>query len=66
MSDATYFERLVATVERIARHTFFPGKDEAVGLCLEDIDELSLEGRITPEQAGVLRGVLLGSPSLAV
>jgi hypothetical protein len=61
MDDATYFERLAANVSRLARHPHFPAKQEAVDLCLEDIDDLSLAGRITAEQAGVLRETLLGA-----
>jgi hypothetical protein len=60
MNDATYFERLVAAVERVALHTNFPGKQEAVGLCLGDIDDLADAGRITDEQADALRELLLG------
>ena len=61
MHDATYFERLTANVLRIALHPGFAAKEQAVELCLEDIDELTLAGRITAEQAGVLRETLLGS-----
>jgi hypothetical protein len=59
MSDAADFRRLTAGVVRIARHPDFPGKPEAVSLCLEDIERLTREGRITAEQAGVLHGILL-------
>src|SRR5262249_1102228 len=65
MDDATYFERLAPTVIRLARHPSFPAKQQAVDLCLEDIDDLSLAGRITVEQAGVLRETLMGSPCRA-
>jgi hypothetical protein len=58
MRDATYFERLAANVSRLARHPYFPAKQQAVDLCLEDIDDLSITGRITAEQAGVLREIL--------
>ena len=61
MDDATYFERLAANVARLAHHPHFPAKTHALELCLQDIDDLSLAGRITAEQAGVLRGTLLGS-----
>lgn len=61
MNDATYFERLAANVSRLARHPHFPAKQHAVDLCLEDIDDLRLAGRITAEQAGVLCATLLGS-----
>ncbi len=61
MDDATYFERLATNVSRLARHPSFPAKQQAVDLCLEDIDDLSLSGRITAEQADLLRATLLGS-----
>ena len=61
MDDATYFDRLAANVTRIARHPHFPAKPHAVDLCLQDIEDLSLAGRITAEQAGILRATLLGS-----
>jgi hypothetical protein len=58
-----YFERLVAVVERVAHHPNFPGKQQTVALCLEDIEGLSLDGMITAEQEDVLRDVLLGTSS---
>ena len=61
----TYFERLAATAERIARHAYYPGKGEAVGQCIEDIEGLLLSGRITAEQGGMLREILLGAVSHA-
>ena len=61
MNDATYFERLATNVTRIARHAYFPAKQQAVDLCLEDIDDLWIAGRITAEQAGVLRQTLRDS-----
>jgi hypothetical protein len=61
MVDATYFERLAASVARVAHHPHFPAKPHAVELCLQDIDDLSLAGRITAEQAGDLRATLLGA-----
>jgi hypothetical protein len=65
MNGTTYFDKLVATAERIARHAQYPGKDQAVGHCLEDIDDLMLEGRINDEQRDRLRAVLLSSHSHA-
>lgn len=61
MNHATYFERLAYSVERIAHHAYYPGKEEAVEDCLEDIEELSLEGRITAGQRDLLREVLEGA-----
>jgi hypothetical protein len=66
MSDATYFERLVAAVQRVTCHANFPGKQEAVDLCLGDIDDLADAGRITDEQADALRELLLGPALNAV
>ncbi len=60
MISSDYFERLVTSVERIARHAYYPGIDEAIDQCLEDIDELLHEGRITSEEREALRIVLLG------
>ena len=61
MDDVTYFDRLAANVIRLARHPYFPAKQQAVDSCLEDIDDLRLAGRITAEQAGFLHRTLLGS-----
>ena len=60
MISSDYFERLVTSVERIARHAYYPGIDEAIEQCLEDIDELMHAGRITAEEREALRLVLLG------
>jgi hypothetical protein len=65
MNGTSYFERLAASAERIARHANYPGKDQAVGHCLEDIEDLVLDGRITAEQRDRLRAVLLSSLSHA-
>ena len=60
MISSDYFERLVTSVERIARHAYYPGIDEAIEQCLEDLDELMHAGRITAEEREALRIVLLG------
>jgi hypothetical protein len=65
MNGSSYFDKLVATAERIARHSHYPGKDQAVGQCLEDIDDLEFAGRITAEQRDQLREILLSSMSHA-
>jgi hypothetical protein len=65
MNGASYFERLLLSVERIARHAEYPGKDQAVEQCLEDIDDLVEAQRITHEQRESLRTVLLGALSHA-
>ena len=65
MNGTSYFERLIASAERIARHADYPGKEQAVGQCLEDIDDLAVAERITAEQRETLRTVLLGALSHA-
>ena len=60
MISSDYFERLVTSVDRIARHAYYPGLHEAIEQCLEDIDELMQAGRITAEERDALRIVLLG------
>jgi hypothetical protein len=60
MSNPAYFENLVTSVEKIARHSYYPGIDEAVTQCLDDIDELMQSGQITLDQRDALRLVLLG------
>jgi hypothetical protein len=65
MNGTSYFERLIASAERIARHADYPGKEQAVGLCLEDIDDLAIAERITAEEREALRTVLLGAMSHA-
>ena len=61
MDSPSYFDRLVASAERIAHHADYPGKEQAVSQCVEDIGDLLLAGRITDEQHDVLQGVLLGT-----
>jgi hypothetical protein len=65
MNGTSYFDRLVASAERIARHAHYPGKDEALGQCLADIDDLVLARRINAEERETLRAVLLGAFSHA-
>jgi hypothetical protein len=60
MDSHEYFDRLVESVERIARHSYYPGIDQAVDQCLEDIDDLMSEGLITLPQREALRFILLG------
>jgi hypothetical protein len=60
MNGPVSFELLVASVERIARHAYYPGIDQAIELCLEDIDELLHADQITAEQRDALRLLLLG------
>ncbi len=67
MRDHTYFDRLIRSAELIARHAHYPGKQEAVEQCVEDVAELSRSGRITAEQGDVLLGIIRGTgPAFAL
>ena len=60
MDKASYFEKLVESLSRIASHSYYPGKEDAVEQCLEEIEEIRLSGQITAEQSAALRDLLLG------
>ena len=60
MDKASYFEKLVGTLSRIASHSYYPGKEDAVEQCLEEVEEIRLSGQITAEQSAILRDLLLG------
>ncbi len=55
------FERLEQTVGMIRRHPYYPGKEVLLDECLEDIDDRFRAGRLTAEQRGRLREILLES-----
>lgn len=60
MNTMTYeFERLEQTVGMIKRHPYYPGKELVLDECLEDIDERFRIGRLTADQRGRLREILL-------
>jgi hypothetical protein len=62
MNTMTYeFERLEQTVGMIKRHPYYPGKELVLDECLEDIDERYRLGRLTDEQRGRLREILMES-----
>lgn len=52
------FEGLVRVVGLFARHPDFPGKSDAVEECVEDIEERSRAGRLTPSQRSRLLDIL--------
>ncbi|WP_165226898.1 hypothetical protein [Aquisphaera insulae] len=60
MDSQSYFERLVASVERIARHAYYPGIEQTIELVLQDVEDLGTAGRITAEECEALRFLLLG------
>ena len=59
MNSTGFFERLSVCVERIARHAYYPGIEQAIDQCLEEIDELTHSGRVTAEQREALRFLVL-------
>jgi NTE family protein len=63
VDDATYFEKLVGSVTRVVRHSYYPGKEETIELCLEELEDLRVGGRITAEQLATLRELLTGEES---
>jgi hypothetical protein len=60
MDEHSYFERLITSVERIARHAYYPGIEQTITLVLQDVEDLGDAGQITPQQCDALRFVLLG------
>jgi hypothetical protein len=57
-SDKEYLG-LIRTVNLFARHPDFPGKSDAMFECVEDIEERSRVGRLSPEQRDELLAILL-------
>jgi NTE family protein len=60
LHNPSYFDQLLKSVTRIARHSYFPGKEEAVEQSLDEIQHLRDCEQITEEQLAELREVLLG------
>ncbi|QEH36154.1 hypothetical protein OJF2_47140 [Aquisphaera giovannonii] len=60
MDSHSYFERLIASVERIARHAYYPGIEQTINLVLQDVEDLGIAGQISAEQCEALRFILLG------
>jgi len=66
VDKASYFEKLVESLSRIASHSYYPGKEDAIERCLEEIEEIRLSGKITTEQSAALRDLLLGEESFCL
>ncbi len=66
MDNAIYFQKLLGTITRIAGHSYYPGKEEAVELCLEEIEELHDCGRINDDQLANLRALLISEETFCV
>ncbi len=60
-----YFEKLLEVARRIVGHASFPGKQEAVSQCLEEVDDLIATGTITAGQGALLAHILSGGCALA-
>jgi hypothetical protein len=63
LSNTPSFERLHESVTIIARHADYPGKQEAVAECLDDIEARWRRGQLTLEQRFRLYAVLLAGTS---
>ncbi len=60
MSDSHYFERLLDSAGMIARYADFPGKQQVVERCREEVEDLARSGMITSDQGETLQEILLG------
>ncbi len=60
MNQRSHFERLVESVELIARHSDYPGKRDVVAQCAEELEELLLSGKITDTEEELLQEILRG------
>lgn len=56
---APSFERLERSVTNIVRHPDYPGKQENLAECLEDIEDRWQRGQLTLEQRFRLYAILL-------
>jgi len=60
MIKLSHFERLAESVDLIARHVDYPGKQEVVERCAQEIEELFQTGQINCSQEGLLLEILRG------
>jgi hypothetical protein len=64
MTESTTFTRLERTISLIARHPFYPGKNEIVHDCLDDLEDRYREGLLTYEQKATLASILTADDSM--
>lgn len=64
MSETQHFQRLEQAVSLIARHPYYPGKQDAVDECLEDIEERCRLGILTEDQKSRLVSILVSADAL--
>jgi len=60
MSNSHFFERLLESAGMIARHADFPGKQQVVERCREEVEDLTSSGVISSAQGEILQEILLG------
>ena len=48
MDKSSYFEKLVGSLSRIANHSYYPGKEDTVEQCLEEVEEIRLRAGSPP------------------
>lgn len=65
MSEAHMFNRLEQAMSLIARHPFYPGKQQVIDECLEELGERVRQGTLTVEQHGHLVGILTAETAVA-
>ena len=63
-SSAPSFERLEQSVTMIARHVDYPGKEQVVAGCLDDIEDRWRQRELTLEQRFQLYAILMRGTSL--
>lgn len=66
MSDARYFDRLLETAGLIARHADYPGKQQVIDRCREEVEDLTSSGTISTAEAAILQEILQGAKLHAV
>jgi hypothetical protein len=64
MIEIPLFQRLERAVNLIARHPFYPGKQEALDDCLEDLEERFRAGSLTYDQKTTLIALLYSEDPL--
>jgi hypothetical protein len=64
MTEIPLYQRLERAVTLIARHPFYPGKQEALDDCVLDLEERSREGSLTPDQKSKLIALLYSEPPM--
>lgn len=64
MSETQVFQRLERAIGLIAGHPFYPGKQEALEDCLDDLEERYRQGTLTEDEKTRLVAILVAPGSL--